>query len=120
VTLPRPLAADGVLSLDPDTRTVIVKPAADADGYAKLLWRTGHAAMVKAEQTRGRSSNTVWAHSPGHYQVAYATPGQEATLRFKLGLDDYREITNTPGLRAVVVVDRATSRILNVSFRGSR
>jgi len=110
-----------VLSIDPDTRTVIVRPAADADGYAKLLWRQGHAALVKAEQTRGRSgSNTVWAHSPGHRQVAYATPGQEATLRFKLSPDDYREITNTPDLRAVVVVDRATSRILNVSFRGSR
>ena len=119
MTLPRPLAADGVLSIDPDTRTLIVKPAPDADGYAKSLWRTGHAALVKAEQTRGRSE-TVWAHSPGHYQVAYAMPGREATLRFKLGPDDYRELTNTPGLRAVVVVDRATSRILNVSFRGSR
>ena len=120
MTLPRPLAADGVLSIDPDSKTLIVKPAPDADGYAKLLWRTGHAAMVKADQTRHGGSNTVWAHSPGHRQVAYATPGREATLRFKLGADDYRELTNTPGLRAVVVVDRGSSRILNVSFRGSR
>jgi hypothetical protein len=119
MSLPDPLAADGVINIDPDTRTVIVKPAADASGYAKLLWRAGHAKLREAEQA-GRYADTVWAHGPGLPKVTHATPGQETTLRFRFSPDDYRKLVNTAGLRAVVVVDKRSSRILNVAFRGSR
>jgi hypothetical protein len=119
VTLPDPLAADGVINIDPDSRTVIVKPAPDASGYAKSLWWEGHQALTEAERT-GRRGEAVWAHIPGHPQVAYATPGKETTLRFRLDPDDYRKLVSTPGLRAVVVVDKRSSRILNVAFRGGR
>lgn len=72
MTLPRPLAADGRVDHDPDTRTLIVRPAPDADGYAKLLWREGHAAMVKAEQRHGGPS--VWADGGGKHQSPAVIP----------------------------------------------
>jgi hypothetical protein len=51
VTVPDPLAADARVDVDPDSRTLIVRPATDADGYAKLLWRQGHQAIVEAEES---------------------------------------------------------------------
>jgi hypothetical protein len=117
--LPDPLACNGAFNVDPDTRTLIVKPASDAPGRAKLLWREGHAKLMEADRT-GRLAETVWADGPGQPQVAHGTPGREATLRFKLQPDAYRRLMGTPGLHAVVVVDKRSSRILGVAFRGSR
>jgi hypothetical protein len=119
VSLPDPLALDGVFAVDPDTRTVIVRPAPDAPGYAKSLWWQGHAALREAER-KGQHTTAVWAHSPGHPNVSHATPGKQTTLRFRLEPEDYRKLTATPGLRAVLVVDKAERRILNVAFRGGR
>lgn len=119
MTLPEPLAADATINVDPDTRTLIIKPAPDAPSRAKLLWREGHAKLMEADRT-GRLAETVWADGPGHPQVAFATPGRETTLRFKLEPDAYRKLMGTPGLHAVVVVDKRSSQILNVVFRGSR
>jgi hypothetical protein len=95
VTLPRPLAADGRVDHDPDTRTLIVRPAADADGYAKLLWREGHAEMVKAEQRYGGPS--VWADGGGKHQIARGHPGAAGPLRFQFAPGDpaYKELART-------------------------
>jgi hypothetical protein len=46
--LPRPLAADGTVAIDPRTRTLTVKPAPDARAYAKVLWRDGVRAQAEA------------------------------------------------------------------------
>jgi hypothetical protein len=119
VTLPDPLACNGAFNVDPDTRTVIVKPAADASSYAKLLWREGHAKLREAEEA-DRHEDTVWCDGPGLPKVAHATPGRESTLRFRLEPDDYRKLMGTADLHAVVVVDRRSSRILNVAFRSGR
>jgi hypothetical protein len=46
VTVPDPLAASGRVVNDPGERTLIVRPA--ESGYAALLWRAGHRALVDA------------------------------------------------------------------------
>ena len=119
MTLPRPLATGGRVDHDPDTRTLIVRPAADADGYAKLLWREGHAEMVKAEQRYGGPS--VWADGGGRHQIARGHPGAAGTLRFQFPPGDraYQELARTPDLAAIIVVDRA-GLIRNVRFLGRR
>ena len=98
MTLPRPLATDGRVDHDPDTQTLIVRPAANADGYAKLLWREGHAEMVKAEERYGGPS--VWADGGGKHQIARGHPGAAGTLRFTFAPGDpaYKELARTPDL----------------------
>jgi len=117
VTVLRPLAAPAAIAIDPDTRTVIVRPAPEADSYARILWREGHSHLARTHGTL--QEETMWANIPGHLQVAAGQPGREGTVRFQLQPDDYRRLTSTRNLRAMVVVDRDTSRILNVSFRSS-
>jgi hypothetical protein len=118
VTLPRPLATTGRVDHDPDTRTLIVRPAADADGYARLLWREGHAEMMKAEQRNGYGPS-VWADGGGKHQIARGQPGAAGTLRFTFAPDNpaYKELARTPDLAAIIVVDRA-GLIRHVRFLG--
>jgi hypothetical protein len=49
-------------------------------------------------------------------------PEEDGTLRFQFDYGDsvYRGLASNPRLRAVVTVDRETSRILSVRFRGRR
>jgi hypothetical protein len=129
-SLPDPLAATAVVVADPATRTLTVKPA-ETRGYAALPWRQAHRAMLQAEQLGSRSYRalvsgappTVWAHGAGRREIAPAHPAEDGSLRFQFPRGDpaYRELVSIPGLAATVVLDRATSRILNVSFHdGSR
>ena len=41
-------------------------------------------------------------------------------FRFYRGDPDYKALVTTPGLSASIVVDRGTSHILSVRFRGRR
>jgi hypothetical protein len=43
---------------------------------------------------------------------------QDGWLRFKLSDADYRRLSSTPGLAAIVTVDRAAGQILGVKFLG--
>jgi hypothetical protein len=96
-----------------------VRPAAGADGYAKLLWREGHAALVEAEGTYSmRGPGAPWAGGAGRREIARGRPGAAGTLRFQFQPGDraYRELASAPDLSATFVVDRATSRIMGVKF----
>jgi hypothetical protein len=50
--LPDPLAADAVVMIVSDTRTLAVRPG-EASGYAPHLWRVGHRALVESEEVGG-------------------------------------------------------------------
>jgi hypothetical protein len=64
--VPQPLAADGVVTNDVAARTLVVRLSERAEGYGRLLWREGHQALVKAEESGWRSRvTTVWASALG-------------------------------------------------------
>lgn len=119
---PNPLAADGVVVKDADARALVVKPA--TVGYAALLWREGHRALVEAEAAGNirTSPPIVWGLDPRRREIARGRPGPAGTLRFTFPTGDpaYKQLVSTPFLHATVVVDRATSRIMNVRFHGRR
>jgi hypothetical protein len=50
VTVPDPLAADGRVTVDSASRTLIVKPA-EATGHAAVLWRSAHRDLLRAEES---------------------------------------------------------------------
>jgi hypothetical protein len=104
-----------------DEPTLIVKPA-EAGGYAALLWRQGYRALMQAEQYGRCGAPLVWAHGPGRREIAGGVPGEGGALRFTFprGESTYKQLVSTPGLRAIVVVDRATSRIMGVRFHHRR
>jgi hypothetical protein len=112
VTVPDPLAADAVVVKDPAEWSLIVKPA-QTSGHAALLWRQGLRALAED------ASSDVWAHVGGH-RIARGMPEEDVTLRLQFDYGDsvYRGLASNPRLRATVTVDRATSRILDVRFRG--
>jgi hypothetical protein len=117
--LPRPLATDGTVAIDPRTRTLTVKPAPDARAYAKVLWAEGVRAQAEAPGYHGPP--TVWANGGGETKIAHGVPtasGDALTFHFHPGHPQYTRLVGTPGLRAVIVVDRGSSRILSVRFRG--
>jgi hypothetical protein len=119
VTVPVPFAADGRVDHDPDTRTLIVRPAANAPSYAWVLWREGHSAIVEAEETYSFAGvSAPWASGAGKRQIARGRPGADGTLRFQFQPGDrtYRELASAPGLSATFVVDRATRTIMGVRF----
>jgi hypothetical protein len=62
---------------------------------------------------------TVWAHGAGPHESARGVPERDGSLRFQFERGDpaYRELVSQPGLAAIVVVDRASGRILSVWFR---
>jgi hypothetical protein len=102
-TLPRPMAADATVAVDAASRELVVKPAPEAPGYARLLWRRGHRALLDDEGREPWHSKVprVWASAPGGYQIAVGSPGEDGTLRFRFRTGDprYRELVSTPGLR---------------------
>jgi len=61
----------------------------------------------------------VWAHVGGH-RIARGTAEEDGALRFQFDYGDsvHRCLASNQRLRAVVTVDRATSRILGVRFLG--
>jgi hypothetical protein len=64
----------------------------------------------------GRYASTVWAHAPGRRDLARGEPVRDRWLRFKLNAADYRRLSSTPGLAALVTVDRQAGQILGVKF----
>jgi hypothetical protein len=64
----------------------------------------------------GRYASTVWAHAPGRRDLARGEPVRDGWLRFKLNAADYRRLSSTPGLAALVTVDRQAGQILGVKF----
>lgn len=72
MSLPQPLAAHAQVGFDPVTRSLLVKPAASSEGYARSLWRRGHAALAAAAAS-GRywaGPPDVWAHGAGRRDIA--------------------------------------------------
>jgi hypothetical protein len=116
VTVPSPLAADGVVAIDANTRELVVKPA--ETGYAALLWREGHRALMHSEGTSRRGAPTVWAYDAGRNRLVYGIPEQDGTLRFRFarGEPAYQKLVGKPGLTATIVLDRETSHIMGVKF----
>ena len=114
--LPNPLAADAVVVRGPAEWSLIVKPA-QTNGYAALLWRQGLRALIEAEEAG--TAPDVWAHVGGQ-RIARGTPEEDGTLRFQFDRGDsvYRVLVSNQRLRAVMTVDRTTSRILGVRFLG--
>jgi len=119
-TLPKPFAGDCQVAHDPVSASLLVKPVKGA-GYAGLLWREGHAALMAAEEDGHYPSSTVWGSAGGGRDIA-GEPVLDGWLRFKFRDDDpaYKKLASTPDLGAIVVVDRATRRILRVRFQRGR
>ena len=126
MSLPRPLAADATVVNDMMTRELVVRVARNASGTARLAWREGVQALAQAEaapdlRTHLRANApTVWARGAGRDNIARGMPGEDGSVRFRFDLGDstYKRLVSTPGLRAVVVIDWHTRRLLSVSFRG--
>ena len=111
MTVPQPMAVDGQTTYDPATRSVLVK----VSGVGASYWRRGHAALLAAETAGSvsefsRAAPTVRAHG------ARGEPVRDGWLRFKLSDADYRQLAGTPGLAAIVTVDRQAGNILGVKF----
>lgn len=115
--LPDPLAAVGAVAVDLDARTLTVMPA--ETGYAAMLWRQGYQAMTEAERSSRYGAPVVWAHGPRSREIARGQPeGGALKFTFRRGDPTWGQLVGTPGLSALVTVDRRTSRILGVTFRG--
>jgi hypothetical protein len=112
VTVPAPLACDGETAHDPVSRSLLVK----VSGFGASFWRRGHAAMVAAEEAGRYGTRSVYAHAPGRRDIARGEPVRDGWLRFKLSDADYRQLSGTPDLAAIVTVDRQAGQILGVKF----
>jgi hypothetical protein len=110
---PQPVAIDAAVVLDVATRTATVVPT--ETGFTAMLWRNGIEKLGRG----GYGAPTVWAHGLGHQQIAPGQPeGGALKFQFHKGDAAWPELVGTPRLAATVVLDRATNRIMNVSFRG--
>jgi hypothetical protein len=60
--------------------------------------------------------------APGQRQIARGQPGRDGSLRFHFarGNPAYQKLVSNPGLKATIVLDRATATIMNVKFHGRR
>lgn len=115
MSTPTPVAVDGAVVLDLAERTATVVPA--EPGHPAMLWRNG----IEKLQRVGYHSPTVWAHAPGRREIARGEPAAGALkFQFRKGDPAWPELVATPRLAAIVVLDRSTSEIMNVSFRGKR
>jgi hypothetical protein len=111
VTVPAPLACDGVTAHDPVSRSVLVK----VSGFGASFWRRGHQRMVElVEAGRYWDVPTVYASAAGRGEVARGEAVRDGWLRFKLSDADYRQLV---GRGVIVTVDTGSSAILGVRFR---
>ena len=119
-SLPRPLAAAAAVTIDARERALVVRPARDARGYAKVLWAEGVRAQAEAASRHAGDAPTVWASACGQSKVTFGLPAGGDALKFRFGRGDpvYKKLVSTPGLRATFVVDRGSSQILSVRFHG--
>jgi hypothetical protein len=66
MSVPAPLAVDGVVANDVAARTLVVRLSENAEGYARLLWQQGHQALAQAKESGYRSKvPIVWASGLG-------------------------------------------------------
>jgi hypothetical protein len=65
------LATDGAVTNDPRERALVVRPARNARGYAKVLWAEGVRAQAEAASGYPGGAPTVWAAGSGQSKVAY-------------------------------------------------
>lgn len=77
--LPRPLAADGAVTVDARERALVVRPAPDARAYVKVLWSEGVRAQAEAAASRyPGAAPTVWASGGGQTKVVFGLPATTA------------------------------------------
>jgi hypothetical protein len=114
MSLPSPMAVEGETTHDPATNSLLVK----VSGVGARFWRRGHAALLKAEESGSywTAPPVVSASAPGRREIARGEPVRDGWLRFKLSDADYRRLSSTPDLAAIVTVDRAAAQILGVRF----
>jgi hypothetical protein len=119
VPVPQPYAVECAVSNDILSRTLVVRLPQTEVGYARLLWREAFQAYRAAEEN-GWSIGTspLWAGALGADRLAYAVPGDLQTLKFHFepGKTVYAQLIAKPGLRAIVTIDRGTSRFSTVRF----
>lgn len=70
------------------TSPLVVRPARDAHGYAKVLWSEGHRAQVEDQQAMIPRAPALWAHRAGKDKIVYGLPGDDGTMRFRFPLRD--------------------------------
>ena len=98
-------------------RTLTVKPAPGARGLVKALWFEGVRAQAEASGYGPRPSGQRWRG--GQDRLRPACRRSPAGVPVLARRPTYRRLVSTAGLRATIVVYRATSRILNVRFRAA-
>jgi hypothetical protein len=116
--LPQPLVTDGVVGVDVAGRTLTVRLSELANGYQRLWWKTGHQALVRAEESGWRSGRAVLASAPAAFHVAPVASAPDGTLvvRFPSGEQAFQNLIGKPGLAAFVSVDRSTGTFIGVRF----
>jgi hypothetical protein len=116
--LPSPVAIDGVVVADVIARSLGVRLSELASGYERLWWKQAHQALKAAKESGWASHPYVYANTPSAYQVAHVQPADYSmlTVHFPVGTGGFSELISKPGLYAIAVIDRNTSRFLSVKF----
>jgi hypothetical protein len=70
--------------------------------------------MMQAEESGRYGARSVWAHAPGHRDIARGEPVRDGWLQLKLSDADYLQLAGE-GLSAIVT-DRQAARILGIKF----
>ena len=119
--LPRPRAAIGVVFADVVARTLTVRLSEGESGYTKLLWREGWQALRRAQEAGWPPGGPpgIWADVPGGRRVVHGQPvdGGMLSFHFPPGAAGYTALIAKPGVRAIIVMDASSRRILSVTFR---
>jgi hypothetical protein len=97
----KPLAAVGVMRNDPASRELVLKPA--QGGYAALLWREGHRALMEAG-ANGRCDPSVYAQDARRNRLVHGLPADDGSSRFRFPRGDpaYRQLVSTPFLSVLL------------------
>jgi len=125
VSVTAPLAIHAPVTNDVDARTLVVRRPENIGGYAKLMWRESHEALVRAEEAGWPLGyDFVWGGAFGDRQIVHAAPGANLTLRFHfplgvrvpVGGNVYAKLISKPGLFGIVTMDRERRRFLSCRF----
>jgi hypothetical protein len=85
--------------------------------------KPAHPEVPGASAGRTEPLRSAWrvGDAPGRRQIARVAPeGGALKFTFRRGVPAWGQLVGTAGLRATVVVDRESHRILNDRFRGRR
>jgi hypothetical protein len=118
VRVPRPVAVDGVVVNDVATRTLAVRLSETAGGYAQQLWREAHQALLRAQESEWRTGHPALWGALWNRQIVHGLPADYQTLTFTFypGEPAYAKLVGTPGLAAIVTLERELCRFLSVQF----